>query len=150
MVKYLLGLLAVLAVALSLMAGTASASAVDGVDDTCTRFLNNNIYSCWVACDNYSFYEDCLSFTTTSEGHFNVASAEVGETLACSCDNRVSDGTEFNESHSFLCVFSSGGIAFDGTVNRSINFDGNLFETTEGVRNCTYKCRLDPTCQLRS
>ncbi len=139
MVKYLL---AALAVTLSLMAGPASA--LVGPDDTCTRFLDNNTYSCWAECDNDSFFGDCLSFTKTGQGHFTVDSADLGVTLTCSCDNRVSDGIEFNESHSFLCVYSSGGIAFDGTINRSINFDGNL---NDG-RNCTYRCRLDPTCSL--
>jgi hypothetical protein len=36
--------------------------------------------------------------------------------------------------------------AFDGTVNRSINFDGNMFEDVDGGRNCTYKCKLTSSC----
>ena len=144
-------LLVVLTVALSVLAGTAYAQPT--VDDTCTRFLDNNAYSCWVVCDDETYTDDCLVFDTGTPGHFEMDSARVGvgETFLCSCDNRIKNtGTEFNESHSFLCVFGGndgGPKAFDGTVNRSINFDGNMYEEVDyWGRNCTYKCRLDPSC----
>ncbi len=136
------------AMALSVLAGTAYAQ--PSVDDTCTRFLDNNTYSCWAACDNDESGEMCMVFDATSRGHFE---AFIGGSLPviCSCDNRTANsGIQFNESHSFLCVLSTeiGGIAFNGTVNRSINFDGNFyFNFSEVGINCTVKCRLDPSCR---
>jgi len=141
-------LLVVLALALSMLAGASFANAQ--VDDMCTRFLDDNSYSCWVVCDDETYTDDCLSFNTTSPGHFEIHSARVNETFRCSCDNRIKNsGTEFNESHSFLCFMEpdeSDLGAFDGTVNRSINFDGNMFEDVDGGRNCTYKCKLTSSC----
>jgi len=134
-------LLCALTLAVSMLVGASFAFAQ--VDDTCTRFLDDNLYSCWVVCDNDSFPTDCLKFAFISPGHFAMGSARVGEEFLCTCNNRINNsGPEFNESHSFLC-FSSGA-GFDGTINRSINFDGNFYD---GDANCTYKCRLDPSCQ---
>ncbi len=112
-------------------------------DSACTRFLYNNAYSCWVACDNETSFESCIAFNATSVGHFGLFIETPSEKMTCSCDNRITNsGIEFNEGHSFLCV--SEGASLDGTVNRSINLDGNFYD---GDVNCAFKCRLDPTCQ---
>ncbi len=139
-------LLVALAVAMSALAGTAYAQPV--VDDMCTRFLDNNGYLCSYSCDDYTSGQLCVTIDTTSPGHFEAYLQGPG-LMTCSCDNRITrSGIEFNESHSFLCVLApddGGTAAFDGTVNRSINFDGNFFD---GEINCTLKCRLDPSCAI--
>ena len=70
-------LLVVLALALSMLAGTAYAQ--PSVDDTCTRFLGENSYSCGVVCDDDTYPDDCLSFHTNSPGHFEMISGRVQE-----------------------------------------------------------------------
>ncbi len=118
------------------------------------RLIDNNLYSCRVECNGSPYdYSDCVQFTNPgSVGSFDAQFSNIDDSgssstpLGCSCD--------VDDSHRFLCTASTGntsgsaGFVFSGMVGRSLNFDGNLADSS-GL-NCRYECMLSTVCAVAS
>ncbi len=125
-----------LTLAIIMLAGAAYAGTIDS---TCTRFLDNNRYSCRYECSDGLSSGECLQFTNPgSIGNFDLYNGYVD--YGCSCDNATQEN-----NHGFICVASAyGGEVFAGTVNRSLGF--TVFWAENDGYHCTEWCRLDPNC----
>ncbi len=125
-----------LTLAIIMLAGAAYAVTADS---TCTRFLDNNLYSCWYMCANGGSGSECLQFTNPgSIGDFDLYNGYYN--YGCSCDNATQEN-----NHGFICVGSSNGAeAYAGTVSRSLGF--TVYYSSENGDHCTEQCQLDPNC----
>jgi len=124
----------------------------------CEDLLDNNAYRCEITFEGNpgESFEDCLIFDSEglTLGDFDLFVVGLDEVLGCSCEGK---GKKFDNSKQFVCV---GGPEGDNvSVGDDVSFSGKVKAKGKKIKNgqvvfedggsYTYKCELDPTCELK-